>query len=213
MSELSARSAVPVATIKFYLREGMLTRGEATSATRAEYGEEHVARLRLIAALAEVRGLPLARVRDILALVDAPLDDPIQAMGRAVGALPPYVVPDPDDAYPRAQAALEALGLAFEPRFAAVAQLESAIAAVESAGLPWDEEVVRRYADPMIRVAADEVAPVGGMTVNDAIAYAVLGTALYEPILLALRRLAHHHLLATGRVRARRAGDGSSGHG
>ena len=52
ISELSERSGVPVATVKFYIREGMLPRGEALSTTRAEYGEEHLTRLRLISALA-----------------------------------------------------------------------------------------------------------------------------------------------------------------
>ena len=97
ISELSERSGVPVATVKFYIREGMLPRGESVSATRAEYGDEHLARLRLIAALADVRGLPLSRVRDILALVDAPAADPVATLGRAVGALPPYVEGDRDD--------------------------------------------------------------------------------------------------------------------
>ena len=61
ISELSERSGIPVASIKFYIREGMLPRGAATSATRAEYGDEHLARLRVIQALSDVRALPLAR--------------------------------------------------------------------------------------------------------------------------------------------------------
>ena len=40
MAELSRSSGVPVATIKDYLREGLLPPGTATSATRAEYGED-----------------------------------------------------------------------------------------------------------------------------------------------------------------------------
>ncbi len=38
MAELSRRSGVPVATVKYYLREGLLPSGVTTSATRAEYG-------------------------------------------------------------------------------------------------------------------------------------------------------------------------------
>ncbi|HET8926394.1 MAG TPA: MerR family transcriptional regulator [Microbacterium sp.] len=196
ISELSARTGVPIATVKFYIREGMLARGIASGPTRAEYGEEHVARLRLIAALTRTAGLPLARVRDVLASIDAPPDDPVAAIGRAIGALPPYVEDDGD--LSRAQAAIEALGLTFDPRFTAVAQLESAIRALEAAGLPWDEATMRRYGDAMMRVAADEVAPVERMSTADAVEYAVLGTALYEPVMLALRRLAHQHRLVAG---------------
>lgn len=194
ISELSERSGVPVATVKFYIREGMLPRGEAVSATRAEYGDDHLARLRLIAALADVRGLPLTRVRDILALIDAPTGDPIETLGRAVGALPPYVDSDRDD-YPRARAAIAELGLTYDPDYTAVAQLDEALGALEGAGLDASPGVLRRYADAMKQVAAAEIAPVAEMTLEEAVPYAVLGTALYEPVMLALRRLAHHHLL------------------
>ncbi len=195
ISELSARTGVPIATVKFYIREGMLPRGEAETATRADYGEAHETRLQLIAALTRVAGLPLARVREVLASIDAPPDDPIEAIGRAIGALPPYVEDDGD--LSRAKAAIDALGLTFDPRFTAVAQLESAIRAVEAAGLPWNETALRRYGDAMASVAAEEVAPVPGMDRADAVAYAVLGTALYEPVMLALRRLMHQHRLLT----------------
>src|SRR5262249_31390262 len=70
MAELSKRSGVPVATIKYYLREGLLPPGEATSATRADYGEHHLRRLRLIRALLEVGEVPLAGIGRILAAVD-----------------------------------------------------------------------------------------------------------------------------------------------
>lgn len=194
ISELSERGGVPVATVKFYIREGMLPRGEAVSATRAEYGDEHLARLRLIAALADVRGLPLTRVRDILALIDAPVGDPIETLGRAVGALPPYVDGDRDD-YPRARAAIAELGLTYDPDFTAIPQLDEALRALEGTGLDASPAVLRRYADAMKQVAAAEIAPVADMPLEEAVPYAVLGTALYEPVMLALRRLAHHHLL------------------
>lgn len=193
ISELAERSGVPVPTVKFYLREGVLPRGEATSATRAEYTDEHVARLRLIAALADVGGLPLARIREVLALIDEPLEDPVATMGRAVGALPPYV--DDDGDHSRARAAIDALGLTYEPAFAAVAQLESAIRAVEAAGLPWGEEQIRRYGTSMRAIAVEEIAPMSAMDATESLSYAVLGTTLYEPVMLALRRLAHHHEL------------------
>ena len=197
ISELAERSGVPVATVKFYIREGMLPRGESVSATRAEYGDEHLARLRLIAALADVRGLPLSRVRDILALVDAPDDDPVETLGRAVGALPPYVESGRDD-YPHARTAIAQLGLTYDPDLTAVAQLDEALRALEGAGLDASPAALQRYGDAMRTVAAAEIAPVAEMSLDEAVPYAVLGTALYEPVMLALRRLAHHHLLVAG---------------
>ena len=70
MAELSRSSGVPVATIKYYLREGLLPPGTATSATRAEYGEAHLRRLRLIRALVEIGEIPVAAIGHILAVVD-----------------------------------------------------------------------------------------------------------------------------------------------
>lgn len=195
ISELAEQSGMPIATLKFYIREGMLPRGEATSATRAEYGDEHLARLRLIAALADVRGLPLSRVKEILTLVDDPDPDPLIALGRAVGVLPPYV-DETIDEFPRAREAIDTLGLTYDPHFTAVPQLDDAIRALENAGLDIGPETLHRYADAMRAIAIDEVAPISSMSLQQAVSYSVLGTALYEPLMLALRRLAHQHLLA-----------------
>ncbi|NAZ85581.1 MerR family transcriptional regulator, partial [Kineococcus indalonis] len=92
VSALAAASGVPVPTIKYYLREGLLHPGRATGATRAEYGEDHVRRLRLVRALAEVGGLPLARVREVVAALDAETPLPV-ALGTAHDALAARAAP------------------------------------------------------------------------------------------------------------------------
>ena len=96
--------------MKFYLREGLLHPGVATSATQATYDESHVRRLRLIRALTGPVGLSVQQTRAILQPVDDPGDDLYATLGRAVSVLPPEVEaaaselePDP---YPRARAAL-----------------------------------------------------------------------------------------------------------
>ena len=43
LAELSERSGVSTATIKYYLREGLLQPGRRVTATQAEYDEEHCA--------------------------------------------------------------------------------------------------------------------------------------------------------------------------
>ena len=60
---------------------------------------------------------------------------------------------------------------------------------------PTRTSTLRRYADAAAAIADDELAPVPGMTASKAVAYAALGTALYEPVMLALRRLAHYRAL------------------
>lgn len=42
LSELSKQSGVTTATIKYYLREGLLPPGERVTATQAEYDESHL---------------------------------------------------------------------------------------------------------------------------------------------------------------------------
>ena len=71
ISELSRRGGAPVATIKFYLREGLLPPGEPTARNQADYTETHVARVRLIRTLTGVGQLSLAAVREVLTAVDA----------------------------------------------------------------------------------------------------------------------------------------------
>ena len=70
IAELSTRSGIPVATIKFYRREGLLPPGRHVSANQVEYDTSHLHRLRLIRALTEIGGLSLPSVR---ALLDDPL--------------------------------------------------------------------------------------------------------------------------------------------
>ena len=70
ISELSHESGVPVASIKWFKREGLLPDGRATSATMVEYGPDHVKRLRLIKALTAVAGLSIAATREVLLAID-----------------------------------------------------------------------------------------------------------------------------------------------
>ncbi|QGH68228.1 MerR family transcriptional regulator [Pseudactinotalea sp. HY158] len=195
ISELVAESGVPLPTVKYYLREGLLPAGEATGARSAAYGDHHLRRLRIIRALAEVAGLPLGRIRVIVALIDHPRDDLFDALGAAVAALPPQVDTAAD--YPRARAALTRLGQLYDPQYAAVAQLEEALRAADEAGLPISDARIDAYGGAVRALAEFDLdhAPEPA-DASAVVEYAVLGTALYEPVLLALRRLAHQHLAA-----------------
>ncbi|MGG8408707.1 MerR family transcriptional regulator [Streptomyces sp. 12297] len=94
ISELSRRTGVPVASIKYFRREGLLPAGRATAATLAEYGEEHAERLRLIKALTTLGGLTIAATRDVLGAIDQ-ADSTDGALGAISYALPVPVVSQP----------------------------------------------------------------------------------------------------------------------
>ena len=194
VSELVAATGIPLATVKYYLREGLLMPGESTSATRASYGPEHVHRLTLIKALSGL-GLPISRIRVILQLIDQPTESLYTSLGTAIAALPPYDEQhDPDADYPRARAALESLGQVYRPDFAAVSQLERALAAAEDVGIPMTEDRLQAYGEHVRGIAAADLAVMPHDSAQAAIEYAVLGTAIYEPVIAAMRRLAHQDI-------------------
>ncbi|CCF61996.1 MerR family transcriptional regulator [Nocardia cyriacigeorgica] len=199
MSELAARTGVPVPTIKYYLREGLLMPGRATSATRAEYGESHIKRIALVKALSG-HGLSLAKIKTIVGLIDAPEESLLTALGAATSALPPSPEPGTDTELPRARAAFAALGRPLPADLPAdlpaAAQLEQALADAEAAGLPMTDDRLRAYAPHITAIAAYEIDRMPLDSPAAAIEYAVLGTVLYEPILAALRRITHAELTA-----------------
>ena len=66
MSELAERSGVTAATIKHYLREGLLPEPVRTSRNMAYYPPDFVERIRLIKRLQEQRFMPLRVIRGML---------------------------------------------------------------------------------------------------------------------------------------------------
>lgn len=72
ISELAESTGVPVATVKYYLREGLLPAGAPVTARLSEYDESHVRRLRLLRVLREVGGLSITQLQDLAAALDAP---------------------------------------------------------------------------------------------------------------------------------------------
>lgn len=70
LKELSARSGVSIASIKYYLREGLLRPGQPVTATRASYDDPHLRRLELIQALRQICGLGIEQIRAVLSLAD-----------------------------------------------------------------------------------------------------------------------------------------------
>lgn len=194
ISALVEHTGVPLATVKYYLREGLLPPGASTGATQATYTEEHVRRLRVIKALTSAAGLPLQKVKVVLDLIDDPGDDLFSALGHAVASLPPYRDDSAVD-YPRARALLEKIDQIYDPGYAATAQLEHALEAAEEAGIGMSEQRLAVYARQIRGIAEFDLQRMEASDLSP-IEYAVLGTALYEPVILAMRRLAHQDIAA-----------------
>lgn len=201
LSELSERSGVPIATIKYYLRERLLPPGERISATQAEYGEEHLRRLRLVRALIQVGRVPVATAREVLVSAEDESRNLHDQLGAAVSALPHGPEPDPDDpATERARAQvdtlLERMGWSHAQRsggsFPAYRMLVAAIASLDRLGYPHGTEHLLLHARLVGELSVadlDLVEGYGGLPA-ERVEAAVALTVLYEPVLLGLRRLA-----------------------
>ncbi|MDF2048216.1 MerR family transcriptional regulator [Microbacterium sp. Kw_RZR3] len=188
ISELSTESGVPVATIKYYLREKLLPEGERSSPTQASYGTAHVQRLGVIRALVDA-GVGIAGVRKVVGVLEEPPENPYDLLGAANAAVTPEVVGDPD--LTEATALLERMGgspeKCFPEQLAAVAH---ALAALDRAGFTVPETVMDAYLEHLSAIAEAELAATPETSIEDAVRYVVLGTALVEPLILALRRVA-----------------------
>jgi DNA-binding transcriptional MerR regulator len=195
ISELAATTGVPVHTVKYYLREGLLMPGEATSRTRAEYGPEHVERVRLVRALVEHGGVGIAGVHSILAALAAPPPSRHELLGVAHSALP--TAGDEGPVSEEVAALVADLGWKVSACAAATRALTAAITAARAAGVPLSAESLRRYAEAMAGVAGVDVdMALSAKDPADAMHRVVLGTVMLDPVLVALRRMAQEAVSA-----------------
>lgn len=188
ISALADQVGLPIATVKYYLRQGLLPAGRRTSRTQAQYDGTHIERLRLIRALLEVGGLSVATAREIVRAVDS-----TESVGQTLAEVQELLPPRVDSAVDTgpARAALDELGWSYDPDSVAVRQLAAAMQAAAQVGLPVEGERLRAYAGAAHEIATGDLEGTPGGAGPDVFAYAIIGTLFYEPVLLALRRLAH----------------------
>ncbi|WP_406305308.1 MerR family transcriptional regulator [Streptomyces sp. NBC_00885] len=198
ISELSRRSGVATATIKYYLREGLLPPGRATAATQAEYGESHVQRLRLIRALIGVRGLTVSAAKDVLDALSEVETDTHDLLGLVFGVWPASGAKDsaakdedPDSDSSEVNALLAEMGWTVTEHNPARHVISQTLDTLRSLGMDYDWQKLVPYAQLAEKTAAldldqlqDPAEPI------EKAERAVLLTFLLEPALLALRRLA-----------------------
>ena len=196
MSELSERSGTTVATLKYYLREGLVPAGESLGATRADYSEAHLQRVRLVRALIDA-GVSVAQSKRVVETLDSPPTSRHDLLGKAHYALP---ASHPDVAVSAEVTELVAgLGWQVSPDSPALRSLTGAIAAARSAGVPLEPDSLTGYARATEDIAAVDVAAVPRDDLAAALHRVVAGTVLVDPVLAALRRLAQEHVSSAAR--------------
>jgi DNA-binding transcriptional MerR regulator len=202
ISELSARTGVPVATVKYYLREGLLPSGERTEVNQARYGPEHVERLRLIRALVEVGGVSIAGVKDVLAALATPPSTTHDLLGTVQDAITPRTQRTATEDWTRARAdvaeLVTALGWRVRPDAPALDQLADILLAYRSvtATAAPAVECFGHHARLAAELAAVEVPPIAGSEPSELARSIIVGTVLGGRAFDALRRLAHEDMSA-----------------
>ncbi|WP_415943878.1 MerR family transcriptional regulator [Streptomyces sp. 067-1] len=200
LADLSKRSGVSTATIKYYLREGLLPPGRQINATTAEYDDGHLRRLRLVRALIQVGKVPVATAREVLGHVDDESLGRTIRLGAALWSLPQDA--EPDEADPAVSAArtevdrlLELLGWETSRELAPLSpvhrSLVVAVAALRRLDYPWDAELMAPYGELMLEVARrdlDFMETIGSE--EEKVEMAVAAAVLFQPVLRALHRLA-----------------------
>lgn len=199
IAELSRDSGVPMPTIKYYVREGLLRPGELTSRNQAQYDDSHLRRLRLIRALTEVGGLSIAAVRDLLAAAGAQATSLHDALGKVQYAT------TPSQRYEATQASREVAGRQADEfirrhgwRVGADSParrlLASVLAALHDLGQDDLVALADAYAAPAEAIAAADLAAIVGRQGRDSqLEGVVIGTVLGDALLAALRRLAEEN--------------------
>ncbi len=198
MSELSRVSGVPIPSVKYYLREGLLPAGHRTSANQADYGEEHVGRLRLIRALLDVGGLSVATAREVLAAVDdreLPLAAVFGTAQRSVSRADLYSVPSPGPAEERIDALVAERDWHVSPDNPGRIGAAGVVDAFLRINRPELVGLLDRYAEAAEIVAHADLAAVAGQRDVAGMAETVVaGTVLGDAMFAALRRMAQEHV-------------------
>jgi DNA-binding transcriptional MerR regulator len=194
VSELAAESGVAIPTIKYYLREGLLHQGEQVAATRAEYDDSHVRRLRLIRALLEVGRLPVASIKTIVEAVEDESLPTHHMLGTAHHALGPTVEPEPGEQWSAARAEVDQLigkqGWTIVDEAPTRDELAQTLVKLRQLGLSSD---LVPYADAAQRLVSEvetDTLRLDGPR-EAAVEALVLGTVLYGRAFDTLRRMAH----------------------
>lgn len=192
LSELSEVSGISPASIKFYLRSGLLEPGEAVHPTRAEYGDVHVRRLRLIQGLRSVIGLGLEDIRRIITASDgADTSGPerLALLATVQSVVLGFSGGGPKES-PMVDELVRQLGWPDEHSEARGAVGEH-LAAMAAAGVPVDPAVLATYAHAADDIASAQLAITDTRdTLEDLILTAAIGMHLHNQLILKIIALA-----------------------
>lgn len=194
MAELSAAAGIPVATIKYYMREGILPAGEHSGPNQASYGDSHVRRLRLIRGLIDVGGLSVAATRRVIDEIDSDhtLAETFDVAQRTVSD-----EIDPASLDPAALHRIDDLlaGWHLYPGNPGRLAAARVLTTFESVGQSDERGWFRRYAEAALIVAEADLDEIDARDDRDSkVETVIVGTVLGDALFAALRRAAQEHV-------------------
>lgn len=187
LRHLVRASGTSAASIKFYLREGLLPPGRSVNATLAEYDERHLTRLRLIRTLRWL-DVPMPRIKLLTDAIDGDLPlsrllgmAQLVALGREPTLAAESALPSP-----QLDRVAGELGWSADPvemRDAVADQLAS----MAERGIEVTDDALLRYARAADGLAVgDAEAALTADTRDDAVRVVAEGTAAFGRLLLRL---------------------------
>lgn len=202
IAELSRTTGVPVPTIKYYLREGLVPAGERTSPNQAQYDGSHIRRLKLVRALIDVGGLSVAAARSVLDTMDSPGLDVLRSLGKAQHASTAPRERVEDEAWERSAEQVDTLieqrDWQVDADNPARRTLTEVLATLRRLGQEEYLAVLDDYAAAAERLADAEAGLMLHRENVDSMAEAVIiWTLLGDALLAAMRRLAQENATAT----------------
>jgi DNA-binding transcriptional MerR regulator len=198
MGDLATTTGVPVATLKYYLREGLLHPGIATAVNQAAYDDGHVRRVKLVQALLQLGRLSIADAQQVIAAVEdegLPIHD-------AFGVAQDAMVPDRDRSGPEYAAALDDVDrfvrrhrLRVRPEAAVRRMLADALVGLGEcdllpAGVVASSELFDSMVPALVAMAEQSVASTPDLASRaEQVEHTVAGTIVFEVAYAAVRRL------------------------
>ena len=199
IGELSRLSGVPVATIKYYLREGLLPPAVHTHPNQADYDDAHLTRLRLIRALTDVGGLSISAATQLLAVLDTADLDVWESVGKVQYALGRRHAPDPGQAFDEAAGRIvdeliARRGWHIRPDSPARRSLVQICASLHRLGHDVFVAALEDYAEAVAPIVAVDMSLITGQAgVAETIEKVIVGTIIGDEMLSALRQLTQEH--------------------
>lgn len=198
VSELAERADVPLATVKYYLREGLLPAGETTGPRRAEYDESHLRRLRVLRLLREVGEVPVASLRQIVDALDdedLPIHDAMTVIADVITAGPEPGAHD-RDALAMVDELFASMGWhGIRPESVDRLRLAALVSMLNGPGpLGASADGLRFYAGIADHLARTEISLVDhSVDRSRLLEDMVTGSVIYGQVFQLLRQLGHEH--------------------